>query len=1406
MAVSAGIIEAILRLRDELTPRLKLAGQQMKMSGQQMQTLGRNLLPLSLAFSAVGLAAAKFATDLNKNMANVASLIPNQTERVVELRGQMQELAEETGKSTGDITEGLYQVVSAYGDTADTAKLVEINARAAAAGLASTQDAIALTSAVTKGYGETSAEATQKAADLAFMTVKLGQTTFPQLAGSIGRVTAISAALGVSQEEMFAGFATLTGVIGDAAETSTGLRASMVQLLKPTDAMKTAFDKLGITNIQNTIAADGLVKTFRALVETTDGSATAVGELFNNVRALPTVLALVNGQATTFDRKLKELNNSVGSMDEAFREQTQGVNAAGFAWAQAKVKLENAAIAIGQQLMPTIGALVKDFLIPMLEKLQEGVRIFGTLPEPVKMVAIALGAIVAIAAPAVYAIGTITFAVGTLITALGTTSLGLLGALGALGLALAVGWGAYEFTTWIMDMIPITDEWANGLKDAVLQLTGMGVILDAYNAKQEQGTIWENNRTAAELAAHEAWVAGTDVRRARLEVDAELLKQGQAAAQQAADVSTKARIQAGPLPGLGGVADPTEGMFNLGESLNIGGIFSEQVQGLKDLRAEEVALAAAQAERFAISNEGIRLAILQREGQEALEAVFELTGQRITDVARAEEILKFAAANTTEALAAQAVKLADEQAKLEEAARRTAVEFKNWEVNLRLASQAAADANIGEAMAGAMQEAKESVEDLMAPLGLLAPTTFEISKEFEDLRTAVGMIPGALDGLNDGQLIQLATDMMRLKDSNALTNEELEYLQTVMNQLDAKGLEAIRKKLEDGERVAFDFAGALEIARSTAELLGNVGLGGLLGDMSVGVLSGLALADSIRDAKDAAGGFSKMDFSDQVGAIAAMGQQAASIWEQNKKQMSGGKGAMSGAASGAAAGSAFGPWGAAIGAVGGALLGFFAGKKFRKIAEDAGKVLGDGLSQETVEAIEETMAAMDLSAADASLLHIGDAIADTGKQASEFAGQMLSLMDAVESGAIPAADGIEAIGENFSLLAEEAEAAGRFASQAMTDMIVKARELGQEIPEIQAYVEGQLAGAVEGLGKFVDALAFVSDEALPTLGEQAGVIFGAVFDAIVADQGIVAAVDQLGGAFDVLHEKLMETLGPEATAAILGPYGAAFATLADENLRPLFEGIAGLTEVMVGLTNAGFLNQTQFEAIQNASATLFDEAIAGGADLGVTLQAMAPDIQAAIDAANRFGVPLTEDMQRLKDLAEANGFAFTTDPMEAMLDVLVAIAEVLGAEIPAAARRAGDAISAIPSAPPIPGAPRPGAGGGSGAGPGGEQGPGPQTPIPPHAQPDRTAQQGFESDAMPFGNRPGGMTTIGVHPDERVSVTPAGESAAGNDDDSGGGQMIQVIFELGGEQFYSQITKATKDGRIRVHPEGIKSF
>ena len=142
--------------------------------GKTAKTAGKiaagAMVAAATAVATLGTAAVKSAAEYEAQLANVSTLLTG-TEaevaaRTAEIGDQVLEISNRTGVATADLTDGMYQVVSAFGDSADAAAILETAAKSAAAGNATTTDSINLLSAVTKGYGDTSAEAVQQAADM----------------------------------------------------------------------------------------------------------------------------------------------------------------------------------------------------------------------------------------------------------------------------------------------------------------------------------------------------------------------------------------------------------------------------------------------------------------------------------------------------------------------------------------------------------------------------------------------------------------------------------------------------------------------------------------------------------------------------------------------------------------------------------------------------------------------------------------------------------------------------------------------------------------------------------------------------------------------------------------------------------------------------------------------------------------------------------------------------------------------------------------------------------------------------------------------------------------------------------------------------------------------------------------
>lgn len=319
----------------------------------------------AVAFGKTSLdAAAKFET----GMSNVATLLDGDTatvnKRIAEMGDGIMDIAKKTGLATDDLSNGMYQIVSALGDSADATSQLEVAAKAAKAGGATTVDAINLLSAVTKGYGDTSGEAWSKASDLAFQTVKLGQTSFPELAASMGKVVPIASALNISQEELFGSFATLTGVTGSTAEVATQMKSVFSGLMTPSTALSEKIGELGYESANAMLDQLGLIGTLDKLSAACGDDKQAVAKLFSSVEAQTAVLALAGSQTENWVQKTEAMAGAANATSNAFDRQTDNLQGK---LDKMKQVFETFKIRVGNILIPIVTNIV-DKAIPKIEK------------------------------------------------------------------------------------------------------------------------------------------------------------------------------------------------------------------------------------------------------------------------------------------------------------------------------------------------------------------------------------------------------------------------------------------------------------------------------------------------------------------------------------------------------------------------------------------------------------------------------------------------------------------------------------------------------------------------------------------------------------------------------------------------------------------------------------------------------------------------------------------------------------------------------------------------------------------------------------------------------------------------------------------------------------------------------
>ena len=234
--------------------------------------------------------AGDASVEFGKQMASVQTLLPGQDARVKELGDGITELAKKYGRSTADIASGTYEVISAFGDTKDTLKSVEVTLQGAIAGNTDLANAQELVNATTQAYGDTSLKTQQHIMDMAAQMQNLGLGKIPEFAMRMGMVTGSATMMNVSMEELFGVVGRAAGVTGTTAESITQLHATLTALMNPTADMKKAFKTIfpteGVKNIEELIGKKGLVNTLTLLADKTDHSAAALKKMFGPAEAV----------------------------------------------------------------------------------------------------------------------------------------------------------------------------------------------------------------------------------------------------------------------------------------------------------------------------------------------------------------------------------------------------------------------------------------------------------------------------------------------------------------------------------------------------------------------------------------------------------------------------------------------------------------------------------------------------------------------------------------------------------------------------------------------------------------------------------------------------------------------------------------------------------------------------------------------------------------------------------------------------------------------------------------------------------------------------------------------------------------------------------------------------------------
>jgi len=271
-----------------------------------------------IAFTGLGIASLKFASDFDKAMAEVDTIAGQSVEQMQVIRKEILALSDSMGKDPTKLAKGFYQTISAgITNTSDAMLVMRKSTKLAIAGLASQETTVDVVTSALNAYNLSATEA-ERVTDALFTTVKLGKTRLEPLAASLGRILPIAAQLNTEIEEVGAAIVALTAAGLSTQEATTGLRQLFVSILKPTQEAAAEAQRVGLAWDVAAIKATGFSAVMADLKEKLAEGNIDIAKLIPNVRALPSALILAGNGSEKFTNAMKEMLKNTGVTNEAF--------------------------------------------------------------------------------------------------------------------------------------------------------------------------------------------------------------------------------------------------------------------------------------------------------------------------------------------------------------------------------------------------------------------------------------------------------------------------------------------------------------------------------------------------------------------------------------------------------------------------------------------------------------------------------------------------------------------------------------------------------------------------------------------------------------------------------------------------------------------------------------------------------------------------------------------------------------------------------------------------------------------------------------------------------------------------------------------------------------------------------
>ena len=338
-----------------------------------LRTMGRSITAFLPILGGAGLALAfrgviREASNFSDEIAKVSTMLSTKTiGHIGTYKSALGKMAVTFGRTTKDLSDGLYNILSA-GVPADKAlSHLETTIRSAVGGFAPLGEVARAVSAIMQGYKKDNMDAA-RATDILAAIVEDGITTLGELAPSIGMVTAMASDMGIKMEELAGAIATVSKTGVGTSITMTSVRALLTSLKKPPE------EAAGAMKVLNDAMKRGGLVEFARVLKAANFSAEEMIKLFPNVRAAIALGAMKNdteGLAASIDKA----THSAGMAERKFKQMT---DTPAFRLAQMRQEIAKVQRTIGEALLPGLQSAL-DVISKLIGTnwIQDGMKAIG---------------------------------------------------------------------------------------------------------------------------------------------------------------------------------------------------------------------------------------------------------------------------------------------------------------------------------------------------------------------------------------------------------------------------------------------------------------------------------------------------------------------------------------------------------------------------------------------------------------------------------------------------------------------------------------------------------------------------------------------------------------------------------------------------------------------------------------------------------------------------------------------------------------------------------------------------------------------------------------------------------------------------------------------------------------------